>query len=179
MLFFWLVTQSSPTRRNACWKPKNVPWEAIRQRADVVFSCTRKYQTSSRRIGSMCWVAANVVWLWFWCNIQHLTCPSLVFTVIFHAWSRIGSLSKDDGDFNENVKKAIGLDWRNNNCARASRFLYISLPSLQDYDVKKLNFTFCGGRDHKKTNFLFFSWTSIQSFRIQLQKKLPTFNEVS
>ena len=30
-----------------------------------------------------------------------------------------------------NVKKAIGLDWPNNNSA----VLYISLPSLQDYDV--------------------------------------------
>ena len=35
-----------------------------------------------------------------------------------------GSLSKDDGDGdgNENSKKAIGLDWRKNNFARASRF---------------------------------------------------------
>ena len=34
----------------------------------------------------------------------------------------IGSLSNDDGDVNENGKKAIGLDWQNNNFARASRF---------------------------------------------------------
>ena len=34
----------------------------------------------------------------------------------------VGSLSKNDGDGNENGKKAIGLDWRNNNSARASRF---------------------------------------------------------
>ena len=36
----------------------------------------------------------------------------------------IGSLSNDDGDSdgNENGKKAIGLDWQNNNFARASRF---------------------------------------------------------
>ena len=27
-----------------------------------------------------------------------------------------------DGDGNEEGKKAIGLDWLNNNCARASRF---------------------------------------------------------
>ena len=36
------------------------------------------------------------------------------------------SLSKDDGDGdgdgNENGKKAIGLDWQNNNLAPASRF---------------------------------------------------------
>ena len=34
-----------------------------------------------------------------------------------------GSLSNDNGDVNENGKKAIGLDWKNNNFARASRFL--------------------------------------------------------
>ena len=33
-----------------------------------------------------------------------------------------GTLSNDDGDINENGKKAIGLDWQNNNFARASRF---------------------------------------------------------
>ena len=35
---------------------------------------------------------------------------------------KIGSLSNDDGDVNENGKKAIGLDWQNNNFARASRY---------------------------------------------------------
>ena len=34
----------------------------------------------------------------------------------------IVSLSNDDGDVKENGKKAIGLDWQNNNFARASRF---------------------------------------------------------
>ena len=37
-----------------------------------------------------------------------------------------GSLSNDHCDGNENGKKAIGLDWQNNNFARASRYLYIS-----------------------------------------------------
>ena len=32
------------------------------------------------------------------------------------------SLSNDDGVGNKNGKKAIGLDWQNNNFARASRF---------------------------------------------------------
>ena len=68
-----------------------------------------------------------------------------------------GSLSNDDGDGNENGKKAIGLDWENNNFARASRFLYISLPSLHDYNVKVPNFTFCRGRENKTTTFFFFS----------------------
>ena len=34
----------------------------------------------------------------------------------------LGCLSNDDGDGDENEKKAIGLDWQNNNFERASRF---------------------------------------------------------
>ena len=34
----------------------------------------------------------------------------------------IRSLGNDDGDGNKNGKKAIGLDWQNNNFARASLF---------------------------------------------------------
>ena len=52
----------------------------------------------------------------------------------------MGSISNGDGDGdgNENGKKAIGLDWQNNNSACDHAFLYISLPSLHDYDVKLL-----------------------------------------
>ena len=65
---------------------------------------------------------------------------------------RIGSLSNDDGDVNEDGKKAIGLDWQNKHSARAPRFfLNISLPSLHDHNVKMPNFTFCGRREHKTT----------------------------
>ena len=32
------------------------------------------------------------------------------------------TIGSDDGDVNENDKKAIGLDWHNNNFARASLF---------------------------------------------------------
>ena len=35
---------------------------------------------------------------------------------------RLGTLSNDDRDGRENGKKAIGLDWQNNNFARTSRF---------------------------------------------------------
>ena len=52
----------------------------------------------------------------------------------------------NDGDGNKNGKKAenldLGLDWHNNNFARTSRYLYISLLSLQDYDVRPPIFTF-------------------------------------
>jgi len=34
----------------------------------------------------------------------------------------MGSLSNDDDDGNKNGKKTVGLDWQNNNFARASRF---------------------------------------------------------
>ena len=55
-------------------------------------------------------------------------------------------------------------------CTCITLFLYISLPSLPYYNVKVPKFTFCRGREHKTTTFFFFSWTLIQSFRIQLQK---------
>ena len=35
---------------------------------------------------------------------------------------KLGSLSNDDGDVNENGKKIKGLDWQNNNSASVSRF---------------------------------------------------------
>ena len=56
-------------------------------------------------------------------------------------------------------------------------FLYISSPSLHDYDVKIPIFTFVENVKAGQRLF-FFSWTSIQSFRI-LQKEMPTFDELS
>ena len=47
-------------------------------------------------------------------------------------------------DDNENVKKSNRFN-NQNNFARASRFLYISLPSLHDYDVKMPIFAFYSG----------------------------------
>ena len=63
----------------------------------------------------------------------------------------------DDGDSSENSKRLIGVDWQNNNFARAAHHLYISLPSLHDYDVKFPSFTFFEERGHKRTAFFFFS----------------------
>ena len=40
-------------------------------------------------------------------------------------------------------------------------FLYISLPTLHEYDAKMPIFTFCGGREHNTTTFFFFSWTPV------------------
>ena len=38
---------------------------------------------------------------------------------------------------------------------------------------------FCWGREDKTITFFFFSWTLIQSFRIQLWKKLPAFDDLN
>ena len=74
-------------------------------------------------------------------------------------------------------KKAIGLD-KQNNFARASRFLYISLSPWHDYNVKLPHFTFCQRREQKTTTFFFFSWTLMQSFRIQLEKKFANIWQI-
>ena len=76
----------------------------------------------------------------------------------------IGSLSNGDG--NETGKKAIGLDWQNNNFARPSRF---SLPSLHDNNVKVPNLTFCRGREHRQQLSFSFPelWYSPLEFNFQ------------
>ena len=67
----------------------------------------------------------------------------------------LGSCS-NDGDSNEDVKKAIGLLRKTTTFHVHHDFLYISLPSLHDYDVKMPNCKFYGGRKQETTN-LFFS----------------------
>ena len=68
----------------------------------------------------------------------------------------------------------------NNNFARASRFFVHFLAVVARLRREKVpNFTLCRGRENKRTTSFFFSWTSIESFRIQLQKILPTFDELN
>ena len=45
-----------------------------------------------------------------------------VFTLNHNEGLAVGRLSSNDGDSNENGKKATGLDRQNNNFVRASRF---------------------------------------------------------
>ena len=68
----------------------------------------------------------------------------------------IGSFSNDDSDGNQDVKKALGLLRKTTTLHVYHAFLYISLPSLHDYDVKMPNCKFYGGRKQATTN-LFFS----------------------
>ena len=46
----------------------------------------------------------------------------------------LGSLSTDDGEVNGNGKKAIGLDWQNNNSALESRFSLHFFAELSNMD---------------------------------------------
>ena len=67
----------------------------------------------------------------------------------------LGSFSNDDGDGNEDVKKAIDLLRKTETLHLHHAFLYISLPSLHNYDVKMPNCKFYGGRKQATTNFFF------------------------
>ena len=67
----------------------------------------------------------------------------------------VGSFSNDDGDGNEDVKKAIGLLRKTTTLHVHHAFLYISLPYLHDYDVKMSNYKFYGGRKQATTNLFF------------------------
>ena len=55
-------------------------------------------------------------------------------------------------------QKSHRLNRQNNN---SHAFLYISLPSLHDYDEKMPNFTFYGGRKQVTAKFSFSFWTWI------------------
>ena len=51
--------------------------------------------------------------------------------------------------------------------------------ALHNYDVKPLNATFYGGREHTATNFPLSFLTWIKSLRIQLYEKWPTFDKLN
>ena len=90
-----------------------------------------------------------------------------------------GSLSNDDADGNENGKKAIGLISKTTTLHVHHAFFvhfFAVVARLQRESAWIHVLSRTGTQDN---NFLFFSWTLIQSFRIQLQKHLPTFDEVN
>ena len=89
---------------------------------------------------------------------------SLVCTNVFNARSvnfvsprgqLTGSFSNNDGDDNENAKKAISLSSKTTTLHVHHAFLYISLPSLHDYDVKMPDSNLYGGRKQAATSFSF------------------------
>ena len=67
--------------------------------------------------------------------------------------SSLGTLRSDDGDGNGNATKAIGLISKTTILHVHHAFLYISLPSLHDYDVKIPNLTLYRGRTQATAKF--------------------------
>ena len=67
----------------------------------------------------------------------------------------LGTLRSDDGDGDGkgNATKAIGLISKTTIWHVHHAFLYISLPSLYDYDVKMPNFTMYRRRTQATTKF--------------------------
>ena len=63
-----------------------------------------------------------------------------------------GNFSSDDDD--ENGKKATGLLNKTTTLHVHHAFLYVSLSSLHDYDVKMPNFTFYGDVNKRRRIFL-------------------------
>ena len=75
-------------------------------------------------------------------------------------WEVLGSFSNEDGDGNEDVKKAIGLLRKTTTLHVYHAFLYISLPSLHDYDVKMPNCKFT--EDVNKRRRISFSLSKVE-----------------
>ena len=57
-------------------------------------------------------------------------------------------------------------------CTCITLFLYISLPWLQDYNVKCLISRFITRTWTQDNDFLFISWTLMKSFRIQFKEEI-------
>ena len=114
--------------------------------------------------------------------------PETRFTVYIRwGWGRpkiaqcmkLGTLRCHDGDDNENVKKAIGWISKTTTLHVHLAFLYISLPSLCDYDGKMPNVTFYGGRKQATAKFSVSFWTWIWFLGIRLKKSLLAFHKVN
>ena len=94
-------------------------------------------------------------------SIDYLSCetygskafwPSIVVARTRNPWL-IGTIRSDDGDGNGNATKAIGLISKTTILHVHHDFLYISLPSLHDYDVKIPNFKMYRESTHATTKF--------------------------
>ena len=69
------------------------------------------------------------------------------------AVARIGTLRSDDADDNGNATKSIGLISKTTILHVHHTFLYISLPSLHDYDLKMPNIALYRGSTQATTKF--------------------------
>ena len=87
----------------------------------------------------------------------------------------LGTLQNYDGDSKENVKKTIGLMSKTTTLHVHHAFLYISLPSLHNYDVKWPNFKFTWERERQADKFYQLCQNLGAVPSLQLQSKFPSF----
>ena len=82
----------------------------------------------------------------------------------------------DGAGGNGHVQKAIGLISKTTTLHMRHAFLYISLPSLHNYDVKWLKFRFTWERKRQGDKFYNPCLDSGEVPSLQLQPKFPSFN---
>ena len=87
--------------------------------------------------------------------------------------TRLGSLSNDDGDVNENGKKAKGFRIGKTTALHVHHAFFVHFFAVTAGPQRKnAKFHVLWSMWKLDNDFLFFSWTLIQSFRIQLQRKI-------
>ena len=110
------------------------------------------------------------------------TTASQLFSDVFTrvAIVTLGSLSNDDSDVNENDKKAIVLDWQNDNSSRASRFFvhYFGVTARLRRETAQFHVLSRTRTQDNNFIFLFLNYDSLLEFN-QRQKKLPPFDELN
>ena len=87
----------------------------------------------------------------------------------------LGTLRNYDGDGKENVKKGIGLIRKTTTLHVHHAFLYISLLSLHNYDVKWPNFKITWVRERQGDKFYHLCLISGAVPSRQLQPKFPSY----
>ena len=114
---------------------------------------------------------------------ESVTCalPAILMTSPWRTLSNVllGSLSNDDGKLSENEKKETGLDLRNNNFARASRFFVHFFAVIARLRRENAYFHVLWKTRTQHNDFLFIFLTFDKSVRIQPQKKWPIFDELN
>ena len=90
----------------------------------------------------------------------------------------IGSSSNNNGDGNENGKKAIGLDWRNNTSASVSRF-FVHYFALVAYPTTRKCLILRFVEDMNTREQLSFSFPELQYSLLEFNSRLfPKLNEM-
>ena len=87
----------------------------------------------------------------------------------------LGTLWNYDGDGKENIKKGIGLIRKTTTLHVQHAFLYISLLSLHNYDVKWPNFKITWERERPGDKFYHLCLTSGAVPSLQLPPKFPSY----